>query len=119
MGFAGRTSRRWQRVLGAATAACAAALGGVALAHPKTAAPHVPLGALGLGPGRYGFQARSTWAGGRGCAAPNGARAPCVDFAPNAGGATLPLMPVHPVGCDPARAEFVTGAPHAGKEVAL
>src|SRR2546423_10909559 len=39
MGFAGRTSRRWQRVLGAATATCAAALGGVALAHPKTPAP--------------------------------------------------------------------------------
>src|SRR4051794_26330256 len=40
MGFAGRTSRRWQRVLGAAAVAGLVALGSVALAHPRTAAPH-------------------------------------------------------------------------------
>ena len=228
MGFAGRTSRRWQRVLGALTAAGAVALVGVAAAHPKPAAPrayrwlrtvrdgsdvagpldlvgatagqdgdelvleartagewtprelgadprrslcfliagggasnlrvclrykpasrslgvawsgprgkgkgrprevtrhdrrsataHVPLADLGLSPGAYSFQARSTWAGGRGCAAARAAKAPCVDYAPDADGAKLQVVSVRPVGCSPARTEFVTGATHAGRSVAL
>jgi peptidoglycan/xylan/chitin deacetylase (PgdA/CDA1 family) len=91
----------------------------VSRADQRSVAFHVPLADLGLAPGVYSFQARSSWVGRRGCAAPRGARAPCVDFAPDAGGAGLRVVPVRPVGCYPARAELVTGAPHAGMAVAL
>src|SRR4051794_15969725 len=93
--------------------------GEVSRPDERSVTVHVPLADLGLTAGDYSFQARSTWVGRRGCAAPRGARAPCVDFAPDAGGAKLLVAAVRPVGCDPARAELVTGAPHAGKAVAL